>query len=148
MGTAYQIHDQSACYYMTFQVIDWVDVFSRKRYRDIIIDSFKFCQKNKGLKLWAYVIMTNHIHVIMSSEENNSSDIIHDFKRHTSSKILKSIKEEPESRRDWMLKRFEFAASKNKRNGKHQFWIHENHAIQIESKKFMRQKWLIFMKIQ
>jgi len=140
MSTGYRIYDQSSCYYLTFQIVDWVDVFSRKRYRDIVMESFTFCREKKALKIWAYVVMTNHVHAILSAENDNLSDVIRDFKSHTSKAILKSIQAEPESRRDWMLKRFEFAANRHKRNSKYQLWTHENHAVQIESEKFMRQK--------
>lgn len=56
----YIIHDQQAIYYMTFTVVGWIDVFSRQQYRDIIIESLKYCQAHKGLHLHAYVIMSNH----------------------------------------------------------------------------------------
>ncbi|MEZ4911810.1 MAG: transposase [Saprospiraceae bacterium] len=125
MSTGYQIYDKAGSYYLTFQVVDWVDIFSRKVYRDIILDSFAYCRKYKGLQLWAYVIMSNHVHTILSAENGNLPDIIRDFKRHTAAKILKEIKESNESRKDWMLKRFEFAAKSHKRNSEFQFWTHE-----------------------
>jgi len=140
MPTGYRIDRQEGLYFMTFTVIDWVDVFSRKNYRDIVIDSFRYCQEYKGMRLWAYVIMTNHIHVIMSAENNNLSDLIRDFKRHTASHILKAINVNTESRKDWMLKRFEFAAMRHKRNSQYQFWRQDNHAIELESHKFIMQK--------
>jgi hypothetical protein len=67
-------------------------------------------------------------------------DIVRDFKRHTASKILKEIKESDESRKDWMIKRFEFAAKSHKRKIELQFWIHENHAIELWSHSFTCQK--------
>lgn len=87
MSTGYQIENQSGTYYLTFQVIDWVDIFTRKCYCEVILDSFDYCRKNKGLQLWAYVIMTNHVHVIVSAKNENLSDVIRDFKRHTASTI-------------------------------------------------------------
>jgi len=57
--------------------------------------------------------MTNHVHCILRARDGNLPDIIHDFKRFTSSTILKTIHQIPESRRDWMIKRFEFAAKYN-----------------------------------
>ncbi|MCR9250204.1 MAG: hypothetical protein NXI20_07245 [bacterium] len=63
MGSSYQIRDQYAPYYLTFQVVGLVDIFSRKIYRDIIINSFMYCRDNKELKIIAYVIMTNHVHL-------------------------------------------------------------------------------------
>ncbi len=50
MSTGYQIKDQSALHYMTIQVVDWIDVFTRQSYRDILLDSLRYCQANKGFK--------------------------------------------------------------------------------------------------
>ena len=140
MTTGYKITNPAGAYYLTFQVIDWVDIFSRKVYRDILIESLTYCRLNKGLQLWAYVIMTNHMHCIMSARNGNLPDIIRDFKRFTGAQILKTLKDPHESRRDWMLKRFEFAARRNVRSAEHQFWTHENHAVELESYKFFNQK--------
>jgi putative transposase len=65
----YVVRDQQAIYYMTFTVVGWIDIFSRQRYRDIVIESFKYCQQHKGLHLHAYVIMSNHVHLIVSVDE-------------------------------------------------------------------------------
>jgi hypothetical protein len=48
LSTGYIIREGDAAYYLTFQIVGWVDIFTRKIYRDIVIDSFKFCQQNKG----------------------------------------------------------------------------------------------------
>lgn len=140
MTTGYKIESPSHPYFLTFQVIDWVDVFSRKVYRDIVLDSLDFCRRHKGMEIWAYVIMTNHIHAILSAKDGNLSDVIRDFKRFTATNILKTIQAIPESRKDWMLKRFEFAARSNVRSSQYQFWTHENHAEVIYSKDFFLQK--------
>lgn len=68
------------------------------------------------------------------------SDIIRDYKKYTANTLLTLIKEPTESRSDWMLKRFEFAAKRHKRNSEYQVWTHENHAIEIYSDKFLQQK--------
>nr|WP_299420275.1 transposase [uncultured Emticicia sp.] len=107
MSQGYQIINQSAIYYLTFQVVDWIDVFSRQRYRDIILDSYRYSQKEKGLWLYSYAIMSNHIHLIAASKDGELSDLVRDIKKFTASKILNTIKTEPESRRESMLKRFE-----------------------------------------
>jgi len=140
MTTGYQIYNPANAYYLTLTVVDWVDVFTRKVYRDIILDSFSYCRANKGLRVWAYVIMTNHVHCILSAKNNNLSDILRDLKRHTASTILKEIQTPKESRRDWMMKRFEFAAKTNVRNNMHQFWIHDNHAKELITADFTAQK--------
>ena len=59
----------------------WVDIFTRKECKDIIVDSLKYCNSNKGLSIHAYVIMSNHIHLIVSAREGSwgLSGIIRDF---------------------------------------------------------------------
>src|SRR5215204_2839201 len=105
MSDGYQITNQSAVYFLTFTVVDWMDVFSRKAYRDILIESFKFCREQKGLKIWGYVIMTNHVHCILSASNNNLSNVIRDWKHYTATHIIKAIQDPSESRSDWLLKR-------------------------------------------
>ncbi len=100
MGSAYQIRDQGGSYFLTFQVVGWVDVLSRQLYRDIILESFRFCRASKGMILYSYVIMTNHVHIMMRSELGDLSGLVRDFKKFTSKKILDTIKIHPgESRR-------------------------------------------------
>ena len=140
MSTGYQIKEQDKLYYLTLQVVYWIDIFTRKRYRDIIIDSLKYSQADKGLEIFAYVIMSNHIHLIARSNTDNLSQVIGDIKKFTSKKIINSIKEEPESRREWMLFMFERAAKRHKRNKNYQFWTHENHAIHLYSEKFIKER--------
>lgn len=136
----YKIRNQKGVHFLIFQVVYWIDIFSRRRYRDILIESLKYCQKEKELKVHAYVIMTNHVHIILSSGKGMLSDTIRDFKTHTSKKIISSVQEEGESRRDWMLRLFEFSGAKNKKNSKYQFWTQENHPIELETNYFFDQK--------
>ena len=141
MSTGYQIYHQHSLYYLTFQVVQWVDIFTRPVYKDIAINSFKYCREAKGLELYAYIIMTNHIHLIARAKENyRLSDIIRDYKKYTANQLLELIQQPTESRKDWMLKRFEFSASTQQRNSKYQIWTHENHAIELHSNEFIDQK--------
>lgn len=134
MGDAYQINDQEATYYFTFQVVGWADVFSRQMYRDIVIDSFKYCRLNKEMELNAYVIMTNHVHVIMSSKTGKLSGLVRDFKKHTSKQILSQISNNSaESRKEWLEMVFKYHAKFNKRAGEKQLWTHENHAVELST---------------
>ncbi len=140
MGFKYKIYNQSKAYYLTFTVVGWIDVFSRKVYREILIESLKYCQQNKGLNIYAYVIMTNHIHLLVNCVNENLSQVVGDFKKITSKKIIEAIQQENESRREWMLNLFSFEASKHTRNKNYQFWTHDNHPIEIFSNKFIKQK--------
>ncbi len=107
MSFKYQIRTDGT-YFITFAVIDWVDVFTRKELAQIVIDSLKYCQKEKGLHIFAWCLMPSHIHLIASAGLNgNLSNIMRDLKKFTSKQVVEAIKEIPESRRDWMLNRFE-----------------------------------------
>ena len=140
MKEGYIIRDQSKPHFITATVVDWVDVFSRKNYKDCIVESLDFCIKNKGMILYGFVIMSNHIHLIIQSEESKLSDLIRDFKKFTAKTILNKIESGPESRADLMLKRFEFACKSHTRNEKYQFWQYGSHPEEIFSEKFMWSK--------
>jgi REP element-mobilizing transposase RayT len=66
MSTKYKFREQGELYFITFAVVGWIDVFTRKLYKDLLLDVFKFCIKEKGLSIHAYVIMSNHVHLIIS----------------------------------------------------------------------------------
>jgi REP element-mobilizing transposase RayT len=133
----YKIRDQSKPHYVTFTVVDWIDVFTRKRYKDIVLESFAYCQNKKGMVIMGYVIMSNHIHAIIQSKNEDLSGLLRDFKKHTAKQIITSIKNEPESRREWMIKLFTKAASQHSRNTIYQFWKYGNHPEEIYSEKFL-----------
>jgi putative transposase len=138
----YVIRDQQAIYYMTFTVVGWIDIFSRQRYRDIVIESLKYCQQHKGMHLHAYVIMSNHIHLIASVDEGYSlSDFVRDCKKYTAKQILDDIStSNTESRSEWMMHQFKYYASRHNRNETYQLWEHDNHFIELSSPAFTQQK--------
>ena len=140
MSTGYQISEQDELHYVTFQIVRWIDIFTRQVYRDIVIDSLRFCQQNKGLEIYAFVIMSNHVHLLIRSEIGKLSDTIREFKSFTAKKILEAVDTEAESRREWMLNLFEFSAKQHKRNEKYQVWTHENHAEIVYGNQFMDSK--------
>jgi len=140
MPTGYQIKNQEVAHYLTFQIVYWIDLFSRQIYRDIVLESLRHCQKSKGLEIFAWVIMSNHIHMIARSCNGDLSGIIRDFKKFTSKKIIESIQQGNESRKDWMLRLFAHAAKKQNKNGEYQVWTHENHAVELISNGFIDQK--------
>jgi len=136
----YIIRDQEKIHFITATVVDWVDVFTRKSYRDVVIESLAFCIEKKGMLLYGYVIMSNHIHLLVQSKTGKLSDVIRDFKKFTAKNIIEKIHTEPESRREWMLERFKKARETHVRNKNYQFWQYGNHAEEIFSHKFMWSK--------
>ena len=132
MGDAYQIKNPYGIYFLTFQVVGWVDVFSRRQYRDDIIESLSYCRDNKNLKLFAYVIMSNHVHAIMRSPDGILPGIVRDFKKYTARIIMDDIwKNRKESRKAWLIWNFKYHAKQNKRSKERQFWTHHNHAVEL-----------------
>lgn len=138
----YQIRDQFAIHFITFSVVQWVDVFTRSQYADVLVESLVYCQKNKGLKIHAWCIMSNHVHLIISaSEPIGLSDVLRDLKKFTSRNIIKAIEaNEKESRRRWMLWIFKSAGEQNNRNEQYQFWNQDNHPIECSTSEILDSK--------
>jgi REP element-mobilizing transposase RayT len=137
----YKIRDKEGIHFVTFAVAEWVDVFTRKDYRDILLDSIRHCQQEKGLVLHSWCLMSNHVHLVVSAKEHNTSDILRDFKKYTSKQIIKAVAEHPaESRREWMLEIFRKAGESNSRNTNYQFWRQDNQPKELYSEKFTNQK--------
>ncbi|MBS2098524.1 transposase [Carboxylicivirga linearis] len=112
----YYIGDQHATYFLTFTVVNWIDVFTRPEYKDVVVDSLRFCQENKKLRIFAWVLMTNHLHMICKTDyPQQLSNLIRDFKQFTAKNLLKMIEEGNESRKEWMLYRFQYAGKYDNR---------------------------------
>ena len=140
MSTAYKIDEQDGVYYLTLQIVNWADLFTRQVYRDIVIDNLRYCIANKGLIVYAYVIMSNHIHLLVQSSTSQLSNTIRDFKSYSSKKFIEYIQQNNESRSEWLLSVFKQAAYNHKRNSNYQVWTHENHSVHVYSNKFITQK--------
>lgn len=140
MPTGYKITDQTEVHFLTFGIVNWIDLFTRLEYRNILVDSLKYCQENKGLEIYAWVIMSNHVHILCRSNMGDLSGTIRDLKKFTSRSFWEIINSPDESRSKWMVNIFRFEASKNSRNENYQIWTHDNHAEEIYTNKFIDQK--------
>jgi REP element-mobilizing transposase RayT len=142
MSRKYKINDQQKLYFLTFAVVRWIAVFTRKEYKDILIESLRFCQKHKGLELYAFCIMPNHVHLIARAQEGKKlSDILRDLKKFTANTIIEAIKtNNQESRKDWMLWLFQAKGRDNPNNINNQFWQQENHPIELSDNFLLDQK--------
>lgn len=139
----YRIVDQHGLNFVTCTVVGWIDIFSRKIYRDIVLDCLTFCRKEKGLLIFVYVVMSNHIHLVVQAGPNSTStlsEILRDFKKFTANQILATIQQEPESRRDWLMHMFKYHARFNPNNRNFQFWQQDNHPFALYTEKMIWQK--------
>jgi REP element-mobilizing transposase RayT len=65
MSRKYKFRNPEAVCFVTFATVNWIDIFTRREYKDILEDSLYYCIKNKGLVVYAWVIMSNHVHLVV-----------------------------------------------------------------------------------
>ena len=142
MSRNYKFHNPEGLYFVSFAVVAWLDVFTRNEYKNILLESLSYCQKEKGMEIVAWCIMTNHIHLIFRSvKEEKPQLLLGDFKRFTSKAIVKAIKENPrESRKEFLLNQFKDAANNSSNVNNYQFWRHDNKPIELLSNKVIQEK--------
>ena len=129
-------------FFVTSTVVDWVDVFTRPLYKNIVVDSLRYCQQNKELEIYAWVLMTNHLHMIVGTSGVMSlGEVMRDFKKFTAKAVVRAIQENPEeSRRQWLLDRFRFRAANDRKVAGYKFWQEDNHVESVVSLPFFVQK--------
>jgi REP element-mobilizing transposase RayT len=115
--------------------VEWLPVFTRKPYFEAIINPLQFYRQNKGLKVFAYVIMDNHLHMIVGSD--NLSKVLKEFKSFTAREIIRVATEE---RKNWLLNQFKFYKKERKESSYYQVWQEGFHPKQITSEEVLHQK--------
>lgn len=107
----HNILEQQGCSYLTLNVVDWIDIFIRPVYKQVIVESLNYFIDKKGLTVYAWCLMTNHLHLIVQAKQGfGLASLITDLKKFTSRLILEDIDVEPDSRRKWMLEKFRNAS--------------------------------------
>lgn len=97
MSRNYKFHNPEGLYFISFAVVGWLDVFIRNEYKEVLLESLMFCQKNKGLEIYAWCIMSSHVHLVFRSTQGQKPELlIGDLKRFTSKAVVKAIKENPQ----------------------------------------------------
>ena len=98
------MRNQQGLHFTTFTVIEWLDIFTCPLYKDLIINSLRYFQRHKGLEMFAYCLMSNHIHLIArAADDYVLSDIMRDFKRFTAKQVFQTLRaNQQESRRQWL----------------------------------------------
>lgn len=141
MSRSYRVFtDQHYAYFVTWTLVDWIHLFDKDQYRQIILDALYYLRTEKKTELNAFVIMASHIHAILWTEiEINLSDVIRDFKRFTSRKISKLAEERNETE---ILSVFKKARGENRAQdiSTYQVWQEGSHPEAIFTEKFAKQK--------
>ena len=141
MSTKYKATTPDEAYFITITTVGWIDVFTRLRQKQVIANSLAYCQKHKKLEIYAYCIMTSHIHMLCKASDGELlSNIMRDFKTFSSKQIIKNIVNFPESRREWILPLFAKACEHLKRKQEYKVWQDGYHAEIVRTNWFIRQK--------
>ena len=142
MSRNYKFHNPDAPYFVSFAVVEWLDVFTRNEYKNILLENLSYCQQHKGMEIYSWCIMSNHVHLVFRSlGEENPEVILGKFKRFTSNAVVKAIKEnERESRKEILLSAFRKNGINASNVTHNQFWRHDNKPIELWSHKVISQK--------
>lgn len=141
MSRKYKFGDSNKLYFISFAVVYWIDLFIRKEYKEIILDSWRYCQSEKGLEIYGWCIMTSHVHMIVGSNDRPLDKIIGEMKSYTSRMLRKMIAQHPEeSRRQWMTLMMEKAGTQNSNNNEWQLWQQHNKPIELFNADIFYQK--------
>jgi REP element-mobilizing transposase RayT len=141
MSRKYKFRDNTKPYFISFATVYWLDVFIRNEYKNILLDSWRYCIPRKGLEVYAWCIMTSHVHMIIGSNKGPLKDIVQDMKSYTSTKLKEAIQNHyGESRREWLLWMMQRAGLKNVNNNDFQFWQQHNKPIELFTPQVMQQK--------
>ncbi len=104
MSRKYKFQNPESAYFVSFATVNWIDVFTREKYMNIITASITYCRLEKGMDCFAYCIMPSHVHLIFRDQNSNPQALLKDFKRHTARSIIEATKSNvQESRKEWML---------------------------------------------
>lgn len=132
---------EGATYFVTFTVVGWVDVFTRKELADELVRNIRYCQVHKGMDLFAYVIMSNHVHFVLRRRDGLLADLLRDFKNFSAKQLLHLIATLPnESRSEWMMRHFGRAGKTSAQNKNYAFWIKDSHPTELYTQPVFDQK--------
>jgi putative transposase len=141
MSRKYKFHNKVGLYFVSFATVYWIDVFTRQAYFNVLLESIKYCRREKGLELYAYCFMPSHVHFIFRSSKEQPMELLQAFKKYTAKKVIEGIENNPqESRKEWLLWMFERAGKKQGNVSKYQFWQHHNHPLELWSESVIKQK--------
>ena len=89
MRSSYKVTEKNGIYFVSSTIVEWIPIFTHEKYFKIIVDSLNYCKNEKGLKIYFYVIMNNHFHLIVKHPK--LSDLMRSLKGFTAVKILEEL---------------------------------------------------------
>ena len=139
MSEVYKTPEKEKAYFVTFTIIEWIKILQDDSFKMIIVNAIKYYQNNRGVIIYSYCIMPNHVHLILQSNgEETVSEVLRDLKKFTSKEIIRKLKENESN--EPILKKFKQAGYGLRRIKNYKVWIDGNHAKVLFSNYFIRQK--------
>jgi REP element-mobilizing transposase RayT len=133
--TRYRIFEEEYPYFLTSTVVAWMPVFAHAPLVEIVFDSWRFLQRERGVRIFGYVVLENHLHWIAAADD--LSEKIGRFKSFTARRIIEELERRGFST---LLEELQFFKLRHKTDQAHQFWQEGNHPQQIKNEEMMRQK--------
>lgn len=133
--TRYRIYETEFPYFITSTINSWLPVFTRQETADIIFDSWRYLQRERELLLFAYVILENHLHMIVSAPE--LPGVMQSFKSWTARKIIDLLKERGATT---LLRQLGATKLNHKKDSEYQVWQEGGKPKQIQNDQMMWQK--------
>jgi putative transposase len=131
----YKIFEEEFPYFMTWTIVNWLPVFTRPEAVELVLDSWRFLQRERELKLYGYVILENHLHLIASAPK--LAKLMKDSKSFTAREIIDLLERR---HAETLLKQLRFAKLPHKSECEYQFWQEGSHPEQIQGEEMMWQK--------
>lgn len=135
MRSRYTIVESEGIYFLTNTIVSWLPVFTSIDMCSLILESLLFCRKNKGLRLYAYVIMENHIHLV--AEAPDLGRCMQAFKGYTVREVISLAQA---TGKEWLLHQFDYCRKAYKDNSQYQVWQEGSHPQLIQGDDMLRQK--------
>ena len=135
MRSRYKYFHNTSPYFVTCTVVNWIAIFTSPVMFDIIIESLRFLRETGSLKIFSYVILENHLHMIISSEDLNNNMMR--FKSYTARKIIDFAESKNNT---WLLTQFKEEKKDFKNDRTYQVWQEGFHPQLIQSEEMLRQK--------
>ena len=133
--TRYKIYDNAYPHFLTCSIVEWLPVFTRPEAVQIVLDSWSFLQRENRIKIYAYVVLENHLHLIASADDLSKE--IGDFKSYTARQLIDMLKQRNARS---LLDQLHFFKAHHKTDRDFQLWQEGSHPQQITSVEMMRQK--------
>jgi REP element-mobilizing transposase RayT len=124
-----------APYFVTATIVNWLPLFYNPEIVQILLDSLRFLIHQQRLRLHAYVILENHLHLVVSAEDLGKE--LANFKSFTA---RKSIDYYLQAQKHSILDQLSFYKGEHKHDRPYQFWQKSLHPQRIYDQEMLKQK--------